>query len=118
MDAGEIPMPATRDECRYQLCLAFLRSGPATHAILVIFGPSGDLANRKLVPTLYNSAAKHDLPKGFALIAVAKQPLGQDEFRKCVRASVREFGGAPDDCEFCRRIDGRLCYLSGRLAGT
>jgi glucose-6-phosphate 1-dehydrogenase len=81
----------------------------------VIFGASGDLANRKLVPTLYNLAAKQYLPKDFALIGVAKQPMSQDGFRERVRASLREFAGAPDDCEFCRWIVGRLCYLSGDL---
>jgi glucose-6-phosphate 1-dehydrogenase len=80
---------------------------------MVIFGASGDLANRKLLPTLNNLAKKEYLPKDFALIGLAKQPLSQDEFRERVRASLREFGGAPEDCEFCRWIVERLCYISG-----
>jgi glucose-6-phosphate 1-dehydrogenase len=80
---------------------------------MVIFGASGDLANRKLLPTLYNLAKKEYLPKDFALIGLAKQPLSQDEFRERVRASLTEFAGAPEDCEFCRWIIERLSYLSG-----
>ncbi|MBV8550117.1 MAG: glucose-6-phosphate dehydrogenase [Acidobacteriaceae bacterium] len=82
---------------------------------MVIFGASGDLATRKLLPTLYNLAKKEYLPPDFGLIGLAVQPHSEDEFRERVRASLKEFASAPDDCKFCDWIIERLSYLPGNF---
>src|SRR5512147_1668855 len=43
-------------------------------AVLVIFGASGDLTKRKLIPAIYNLALSRLLPGGFALVGVARRP--------------------------------------------
>jgi glucose-6-phosphate 1-dehydrogenase len=86
---------------------------PGDPCLLVIFGASGDLANRKLLPTLYNLAKKGYLPTNFGLVGLATQAFSQDQFRESVHASLIEFSGATENCEFCRWITERLCYLSG-----
>src|ERR1035438_4646524 len=60
--------------------------------ILVIFGASGDLTKRKLLPALFHLRQANLLPKDFAIVGVARRPLG-DEFAKDMRAGILEFGG-------------------------
>jgi glucose-6-phosphate 1-dehydrogenase len=61
--------------------------------IMVIFGASGDLTKRKLLPALFHLEQSGLLPKEFAIVGVARRPLG-DEFAADMRAGIIEFGGA------------------------
>ncbi len=61
--------------------------------ILVIFGASGDLTKRKLLPALYHLRQNNLLPREFAIVGVARRPLG-DEFAEDMRQGIIEFGGA------------------------
>ena len=61
--------------------------------ILVIFGASGDLTKRKLLPALFHLRQAGLLPKQFAIVGVARRPLG-DEFAADMRAGIVEFGSA------------------------
>ncbi len=86
---------------------------PAPHeripepTILVIFGASGDLTKRKLLPALYHLQQVNLLPREFAIVGVARRPLG-DEFAADMRAGILEFGDvAADDPkleEFLRKV--------------
>src|SRR5450631_3482297 len=60
--------------------------------IMVIFGASGDLTKRKLLPALFHLEQNGLLPKEFAIVGVARRPLG-DEFAADMRAGIVEFGG-------------------------
>jgi len=86
---------------------------PAERCAMVIFGASGDLTKRKLLPSLYHLAKKKLLPAEFALLGCAIDDISQDEFRLRVKADLKEFGGAPDECKFCDWLVERLYYLSG-----
>jgi glucose-6-phosphate 1-dehydrogenase len=59
--------------------------------ILVIFGASGDLTKRKLLPALFHLRQNGLLPKQFAIVGVARRPLG-DEFAKDMREGIVSFG--------------------------
>ena len=61
--------------------------------ILTIFGASGDLTKRKLLPALFHLYQAGLVPKQFAIVGVARRPLG-DEFAKDMREGIVEFGGA------------------------
>ena len=61
--------------------------------ILVIFGASGDLTKRKLLPALFHLRQNDLLPDEFCDCGVARRPLG-DEFAADMRAGIVEFGGA------------------------
>ncbi|WP_263356522.1 glucose-6-phosphate dehydrogenase [Acidicapsa ligni] len=63
--------------------------------IIVIFGASGDLTKRKLLPALFHLEQNGLLPKEFAIVGVARRPLG-DEFAADMRAGILEFGGATE----------------------
>src|SRR5579872_2369037 len=86
---------------------------PGDRCCLVIFGASGDLTKRKLLPSLYNLAKKDLLPKEFALVGCANQTFSEEEFRKQLRADLTQFAGAPERCKFCDWLIERLYYLAG-----
>src|SRR4029453_2546219 len=54
---------------------------PAPPCAMVIFGASGDLTKRKLIPALYNLRRNGLLSDDFVVLGVARQPLSDDEFR-------------------------------------
>ena len=63
-----------------------LREGLSTRAVpqpcaIVIFGATGDLTHRKLIPALYNLAADGELPPAVTVIGFARRPKSDDEFR-------------------------------------
>jgi glucose-6-phosphate 1-dehydrogenase len=59
--------------------------------VLTIFGASGDLTKRKLLPALFHLFQANLLPSKFAIVGVARRPLG-DEFAKDMREGIVEFG--------------------------
>src|SRR5947208_10164555 len=72
-----------------------LREGIRMHrtpdpCALVIFGASGDLTARKLVPALHNLARQHMLPSGFSMIGCSKTPFTHEQFRDKMRKAVRQ----------------------------
>jgi len=59
--------------------------------IYVIFGASGDLTKRKLVPALYSLFVQGLLPDKFALLGVSRSEFTDDEFRFAMKTAVNEF---------------------------
>jgi glucose-6-phosphate 1-dehydrogenase len=68
---------------------------PVHPTALVIFGATGDLAHRKLLPALYNLAHEGALPERFELIGVARSEQSHDEFRETARESIASPGASP-----------------------
>jgi glucose-6-phosphate 1-dehydrogenase len=58
---------------------------------LVIYGATGDLTHRKLVPALYNLAHEGQLPQSFAIVGFARRPKTHDQFRAELREAVAQF---------------------------
>jgi glucose-6-phosphate 1-dehydrogenase len=72
-----------------------LRMQPAVEpCAVVLFGASGDLAKRKLIPALFSLWQKHLLAPGFCVIGYTRTPMSDDQFRDVMRSAVLEF--APD----------------------
>ena len=68
-----------------------LREDRATRPVqLVIFGASGDLTNRKLLPAIYNLAQANLLPENFCAVGFARSPMTDEQFREKLRASVHQ----------------------------
>ena len=63
----------------------------ADPAIMVIFGATGDLSGRKLLPAVYNLAKQRLLPAGFAVVGAAIDDLSDDAFRQHAAAKITEF---------------------------
>jgi glucose-6-phosphate 1-dehydrogenase len=64
----------------------------AQPCVLVIFGATGDLTRRKLMPSLMGLAKDGLLPPGFSVVGFARRPKTHDEFRAEMLAAVKEFG--------------------------
>ncbi|HWF07051.1 MAG TPA: glucose-6-phosphate dehydrogenase [Bryobacteraceae bacterium] len=90
----------------------------ADRCIMVIFGASGDLTTRMLLPALYNLARNHLLPEEFAILGFAKDPFSEEDFRKRAREDIRAYAGAPEKCDLCDWIVGRLFYMTGDFASA
>ena len=64
---------------------------PVHPTTLVIFGATGDLARRKLLPALYNLAHEGALPERFFLIGCSRSDKPHEDFRKEAEEAIREF---------------------------
>ena len=62
----------------------------ADPAVMVIFGATGDLSGRKLLPALYNLAKQRSLPAGFAVVGAAMDAISDDAFRKHASDKIHE----------------------------
>ncbi len=83
---------------------------------MVIFGASGDLTRKKLMPALYNLAIEGLLPADFAVVGVARRPLTNEEFRRQMRAAVdaNSRTGKTTDSVW-KGFAERLSYVSGNF---
>ena len=85
-----------------------MRSGLRTPQplALVIFGATGDLTRRKLLPAVYRLFQEGLLPDGFAVVGVSRQEMTADEFREQMRAALAEFADEPKAEEWERFAAG------------
>src|SRR6476661_8448256 len=59
--------------------------------VFVLFGITGDLAHRKLLPALYNLSVERRLPPNFSIVGFARRPYTDDEIRADLKASVEKY---------------------------
>ncbi len=59
-----------------------------------MFGATGDLAKRKLLPGLFHLAAAGLMPERYRIVGTARRPITDDEFRERARQAAAEFGTA------------------------
>ncbi len=83
---------------------------------IVIFGASGDLTRRKLLPAFYHLFLEGLLPKGFAILGYARTQLSDDEFRQIGHDSIVESGGHPPEGQVWDDFASRLRYVPGEFA--
>jgi len=67
--------------------------------VIVLFGATGDLARRKLLPGLFHLSEAGLMPDRFRIICTSRRELADDEFRELARAAVDEFGREPTTSE-------------------
>lgn len=82
--------------------------------LLVVFGASGDLARRKLIPALYHLAYQNLLPPDFTLLGFARTEYTDEEFRDLAKEGVKEFGAAGFDERVWSGFARGLFYHSGQ----
>src|SRR5438477_4087499 len=81
---------------------------PVHPTALVIFGATGDLAHRKLLPALYNLAHEGALPERFELIGVARRDQPDEDFQGMARESIQRYSRTKPDPD----------VLEGLITGT
>ena len=91
---------------------------PVTNELLpgcsvTIFGATGDLTKRLLLPSLYNLAAGGFLPESFRLLGVAKEAWDDAKFKEHIASTLKEFWGADAKEETIEWISSRAGYQAG-----
>ena len=86
---------------------------PADPCCLVIFGASGDLTHRLLVPALYNLAVEDLLPEAFALIGVARSASSNEAFAADLAKSLAKFATRDVDQRAVKQVLGCVGYVQG-----
>jgi glucose-6-phosphate 1-dehydrogenase len=81
---------------------------------MVIFGASGDLTKRKLIPALYNLAIARELPQRFSIVGYARTDMSDEIFRQRVREGVSQYSrtGLKDE-SLWERFAQNLYYVRG-----
>jgi glucose-6-phosphate 1-dehydrogenase len=89
--------------------------GKKPHAcVMTIFGASGDLTKRKLIPALYNLALEKRLPERFAVVGYARSEMSDEAFREKMRDAVKEFSRTGlQDGDVWRQFASTLYYVRG-----
>jgi glucose-6-phosphate 1-dehydrogenase len=82
-------------------------------ACMVLFGATGDLAHRKVVPALLQLWRTHLLPNEFMLVAIGRRPYDDDTFRAELRASLVLWSRVPAEPEVLDEFLGRISYHQG-----
>src|SRR3954447_10126402 len=86
---------------------------PVHPTTMVIFGATGDLAHRKLLPALYNLAHEGALPERFNLIGVSRGDLSDEDFQKEARESIEQFSRRKPDATVLDSFVSRMRYVRG-----
>jgi glucose-6-phosphate 1-dehydrogenase len=84
---------------------------PAPPTTLVIFGATGDLARRKLLPALYNLAHDGALPERFNLIGISRREQPDEDFRQWAREAIENFTRRDVDPDVLEGLLPRLSYI-------
>ena len=79
--------------------------------VMVIFGATGDLTSRKLVPALYELEAKEMLPKAFAVVAAARREYSGEEYLAHIREKCEEYTQSPLEETTWKKLVDRFHYL-------
>jgi glucose-6-phosphate 1-dehydrogenase len=89
------------------------RTIPVSVFDLVVFGATGDLSRRKLLPALFHRDEQGQIPPGARIIGVSRRPLSRVEFRALAEKAIADH--VPKDLqtpEVCNRFLNRLDYVS------
>src|ERR1035438_1135615 len=81
--------------------------------VMVIFGFTGDLTRRKLIPALYNLASQQLLSREFAVIGVGRSPMSDDDARKKLTEDFKQFATGTIDNDLWEWFTRRVSYISG-----
>src|SRR5271169_6581112 len=99
--AARSPKPASEEP----MALIDARPAPAKPrvarvadpCVMVIFGFSGDLTRRKLIPALYNLASQQLLSRDFAMIGLGRSAMSDEDARKKATEDFKQFASGPID---------------------
>ncbi|MEZ0267529.1 MAG: glucose-6-phosphate dehydrogenase, partial [Phycisphaerae bacterium] len=86
---------------------------------IVIFGASGDLAQRKLIPAIYEMARENLLNENSYVVGFARSPMTDEQYRKESEEAVNKFARTkPVDAAVLRKVVDRLHYFQGEDYGS
>jgi glucose-6-phosphate 1-dehydrogenase len=83
---------------------------------IVIFGASGDLTQRKLLPAFYHLFLEGLLPEGFVIVGFARTEMDDDGFREYAHQAISSHGAHPPDGQAWASFAKRLEYVTGEFS--
>jgi glucose-6-phosphate 1-dehydrogenase len=86
---------------------------PVHPTTLVIFGATGDLARRKLLPALYNLAHEGALPERFHLVGVSRSEKAHEDFRAEAEEAINRFSRRKPDPDVLKGLLSEIRYVPG-----
>jgi glucose-6-phosphate 1-dehydrogenase len=86
---------------------------PIRPTTMVIFGGTGDLAHRKLLPAIYNLAHEGALPERFNLIAVSRSDIPHENYRTMARESIEQHSRRKPDQQVLEKLLDQVRYVPG-----
>ncbi|MBC8040719.1 MAG: glucose-6-phosphate dehydrogenase (NADP(+)), partial [Opitutaceae bacterium] len=81
--------------------------------VVVIFGASGDLTARKLIPAIYNLSYDNLLPADFFLVGYGRKAIPDDQFRQDAKDAIKEFSRRELNEDVWGRVAERTTYVAG-----
>ena len=87
------------------------RGAPPT--AVIIFGASGDLTARKLIPALYNLSVDSLLPADFYLFGFSRKPIHDEDFRQKTEENIKSFSRRAHNKDVWARVENQTFYHSG-----
>ena len=104
---------AVADQAAHNPLVQGLERLPVHPTVLVIFGGTGDLAHRKLLPALYNLAHEGALPERFELIGVARRDQPNEDFAAVAKESIERFSRRTPDPDVLSGLLENIRYVPG-----
>jgi len=101
------------DSSRHPFLHGLSKHRGASPTVVVIFGASGDLTARKLIPAVYNLGVDNLLPTDFHLVGYGRKAIPDEEFRRLAADSIREFSRRELSDEVWDRIAANTTYVAG-----
>lgn len=102
---------STSDRHPFLQGLSKHRGAPPT--IIVIFGASGDLTSRKLVPAIYNLSYDNLLPSDLHLIGFGRKEMSDEKFHEANLESIRQYSRRELNSEIWGRVEAQSAYFAG-----
>ncbi|HEU4884986.1 MAG TPA: glucose-6-phosphate dehydrogenase, partial [Longimicrobium sp.] len=110
----DVPLPPATGETplRTSMAAPMARVRCPDPLVLVIFGGTGDLARRKLMPALWKLKMDGLLPDEFCIVGNSREEIDEAEYRKRMRAALEEFAEAPDAAAWAE-FEKHIYYVYG-----
>src|SRR5580700_9792819 len=107
-----LPLPMADTE-RHPFLKGLSKHRGAPPTVVVIFGASGDLTARKLIPAIYNLGFDNLLPTDFHLVGYGRKPIPDAEFQKMAGEAIREFSRRELNDGVWTRVAANTSYVAG-----
>jgi glucose-6-phosphate 1-dehydrogenase len=106
-------MSSSTEEARHPFLKGLSKHRGAPPTVVVIFGASGDLTARKLVPAIFNLGLDNLLPGDFHLIGFGRKPIEDEAFREMMDAAIKEYSRRSMNKEVWERVRLHTSYHAG-----
>src|SRR6266496_3351177 len=90
----------------------------AASCAIVIFGASGDLARRKLIPAVYELAKENLLHDSSYVVGYSRSEMSDEQFRKTAREAVEKHARSGFDQQVWKKLEPRLFYIQADYGST